>query len=76
MGLAAIAATFGLALLSGIAFAQEKRVALVIGNGKYRHAVALPNPANDARDMGAALRRLGFAVTEGYDLDRAVGRKS
>jgi tetratricopeptide (TPR) repeat protein len=45
------------------------RVALVIGNGKYRTVPELANPANDARDVAAALRALGFKVIEGYDLD-------
>jgi hypothetical protein len=51
--------------------APERRVALVIGNGAYTHASALPNPANDARDVGAALGRLGFDVHLGMDLDQA-----
>ncbi len=42
----------------------EKRVALVIGNGAYRNAVALPNPRNDAGDVAVSLRALGFDVTE------------
>jgi WD40 repeat protein len=46
------------------------RVALVIGNGAYRHATVLPNPKNDAADVAAALRRIGFDVVEGTDLDR------
>lgn len=41
----------------------EKKVALVIGNGAYP-GVPLKNPANDARDMAAALRTLGFEVIE------------
>ncbi len=45
------------------ALASAQRVALVIGNGAYRHAVSLPNPPNDARAVSAALERLGFAVT-------------
>jgi hypothetical protein len=47
-----------------------KRVALVIGNSAYRHADPLPNPENDARDMAALLRMLGFDVVEGLNLDR------
>jgi PQQ-dependent catabolism-associated CXXCW motif protein len=43
--------------------AAEPRVALVIGNGAYTAASALPNPGNDAEDMAAALRKLGFQVT-------------
>ena len=39
------------------------RVALVIGNADYAHVPRLANPLNDAGDMGAALARLGFAVT-------------
>jgi len=38
-----------------------RRVALVIGNGAYPSA-PLRNPVNDARDMAAALRSLGFEV--------------
>ncbi len=50
----------------------EKRVALVIGNSKYTTAGALTNPTNDASDMAAALKPLGFEVIEGYDLDKAA----
>ena len=44
------------------AFAAQ-RVALVIGNATYAHVPALANPLNDAKDVGATLDRLGFAVT-------------
>ena len=48
-----------------------QRVALVIGNSNYAHVPVLPNPRNDASDIGAALERLGFVVTPlenvGYD---------
>ena len=37
--------------------------ALVVGNSTYAHIGRLPNPDNAARDMSAALRRLGFEVT-------------
>ena len=40
-----------------------ERVALVIGNHEYRHVRDLVNPKKDAADIGAALARLGFAVT-------------
>jgi hypothetical protein len=49
----------------------ERRVALVIGNGAYRHAGALPNPRNDAADTAAALKRVGFETIVGLDVDRA-----
>jgi uncharacterized caspase-like protein len=44
----------------------------VIGNGTYTHVKALPNPSNDARSIARSLRDIGFAVTEGIDLDRAA----
>jgi hypothetical protein len=50
--------------------AFRHRVALVIGNSDYRSAGKLANPTNDAVDMAAALRKLGFAVVEGRNLDR------
>lgn len=40
----------------------ERRVALVIGNGAYQNANRLANPANDATDMAAVLRELGFEL--------------
>jgi hypothetical protein len=43
--------------------AEGRRVALVIGNSAYSNVPALPNPPNDAGDLAAALKRLGFAVT-------------
>jgi len=57
-------------LLSTTAMAQ-KRVALIIGNAAYRHASTLANPNNDATDIGAALKSLGFEIVEGIDLDKA-----
>jgi hypothetical protein len=48
-----------------------KRVALVVGNSTYQHTPALPNPKNDAKDMAAALQRLGFEVQLGIDLDES-----
>ncbi len=47
-----------------------RQVALVVGNGSYAHIGRLPNPENDAVDMSAALRRLGFEVTTELDADR------
>jgi tetratricopeptide (TPR) repeat protein len=47
------------------------KLALVIGNGAYRNAPKLPNPANDARAIAKALRDNGFQVIEATDLDRA-----
>jgi uncharacterized caspase-like protein len=55
---------------ASVAFAgpQERRVALVIGNSSYKTA-PLKNPANDAKDMAAALGKLGFEVTLLTDAD-------
>lgn len=47
-----------------------KKVALVIGNSLYAHAVKLPNPARDAGLMAKTLREAGFAVIEGEDLSK------
>jgi hypothetical protein len=39
-----------------------RRVALVIGNSAYQNANRLANPLNDAEDMAATLRELGFEL--------------
>ena len=49
----------------------DGRVALVVGNSTYAHIGRLPNAENDATDMSAALRRVGFEVTTELDADRA-----
>jgi hypothetical protein len=54
---------------SPVAHAQ-RRVALVVGNGEYKHTGKLPNPRTDASDISAALKALGFQVIEGLDLDK------
>jgi uncharacterized caspase-like protein len=59
------------ALLAALApAAAEKRVALVIGNAAYQNAPPLRNPSNDAADIAAKLRELGFDVVEGIDLGK------
>ncbi len=58
-------------LLTTFAAAAADRVALVIGNGAYKFANALPNPVNDATDIGEKLKSLGFEVYGGNDLDLA-----
>src|SRR5437773_285918 len=50
---------------------DERRVALVIGNAAYADS-PLKNPANDATDMAAALKQIGF---EGILLTNADLRK-
>jgi uncharacterized caspase-like protein len=54
----------------------EKRVALVIGNSAYQNAPPLKNPRSDAEDFAATVKRLGFEVIAGYDLDeRGMAQK-
>ncbi|RUQ29040.1 MAG: hypothetical protein EKK68_13525 [Candidatus Competibacteraceae bacterium] len=71
--------TSAIGLLLWIAVATvamaETRTALVIGNGAYQDA-PLRNPANDARDMAAKLRELGFQVIERIDADRQTMRQA
>src|ERR1044072_680757 len=57
-------------LLAAPAAQAERRVALVIGNSAYVNASALRNPRNDAADMAESLRKLGFEVEVGLDLDQ------
>ncbi len=70
-------AILGLFLAAAPAFA-DTRVALVVGEGAYRHAPILPNPAADAAAMAKLLGDAGFAtvrlVTDGSrsDLQKAL----
>jgi hypothetical protein len=49
--------------------ANGRRIALIIGNSAYAHAGSLRNPANDAKAIAGAMRRIGFSeVFEHYDL--------
>lgn len=62
-----------LALLASAAGAEaaERRIALVVGNSGYVHTTALANPRNDARDVSAALKDIGFEVVEALDADKS-----
>ncbi|HHZ09110.1 MAG TPA: peptidase C14 [Rhizobiales bacterium] len=63
-------------LAAALGARAEGRVALVIGNGAYQEATSLANPVNDATDVAARLRGLGFTVIEGHDLEkRALERR-
>ena len=46
---------------------KENRVALVVGNSAYKSA-PLRNPTNDAKDMAAKLKSMGFTVIERSNL--------
>ncbi|CAF1318224.1 unnamed protein product [Rotaria sordida] len=52
----------------------RRKLALVIGIGKYDYCEELQNPENDANDMSKALESIGFAVTKKLDLKRAEMR--
>jgi hypothetical protein len=68
--LTALIITLAFMLCPGAAEAG-RRVALIIGNGAYGEAAALPNPPNDARAVGAAMERLGFEVHLAVDVTQA-----
>jgi uncharacterized caspase-like protein len=66
-----------LAILIGIGWAvlaapnaahAERRIALVIGNSDYSNTSPLRNPRNDANDVAATLKQVGFEVHLGLDL--------
>ena len=54
---------------------EAPRIALVLGNGKYRIG-PLRNPVNDAHDMAQALKELGFDVIYGEDLSQSAMKRS
>lgn len=64
--------TFFACLMTAFYAGAAERVALVIGNGGYKHATELPNPGNDARLIAGTLRELGFDVIEHVDLERTA----
>ncbi|MFM9886955.1 MAG: SUMF1/EgtB/PvdO family nonheme iron enzyme [Burkholderiales bacterium] len=79
-----IAASLLVASLANVAQGQSKpaasapageRVALVIGNAAYKQS-PLANPVNDATDMAAALRTVGFRVITRHNADRRAMREA
>ncbi|MFZ9408081.1 MAG: caspase family protein [Burkholderiaceae bacterium] len=57
----------------GLPGPADRRVALVVGNSTYTNA-PLNNPINDANDMAAKLRSMGFEVMLRTNLNRAQMR--
>jgi hypothetical protein len=58
-------------------YSQDKRLALVIGNGDYQYASSLSNSANDAEAISEILQLLGFDVQKHQnssqkDMKRAI----
>jgi hypothetical protein len=58
------------AVAASVPACAQKRVALVVGNSAYQYTARLANPTNDADDMTAALRKLGFEVVVVKDVDK------
>ena len=54
----------------------ENRIALVIGNSDYTSVTALPNPANDAREMTKFLSSAGFEVVQAPNLTQSDMRRT
>jgi len=70
----ALAATTFACAACGV-LASEERIALVVGNSDYP-AAALNNPVNDAQLVAAALRQLGFDVSERTNLGALAFRRA
>jgi uncharacterized caspase-like protein len=63
--------------IADVASGQEKRVALVIGNGAYTRAPKLDNPRNDATAMAAMFKAAKFdTVLHANDLSAAAMRRA
>ncbi|CAF4053303.1 unnamed protein product [Rotaria sp. Silwood1] len=56
--------------VSGGSTKEQRKLALVIGIGKYEHFGPLSNPENDANDMSSVLQSIGFTVTKALHLTR------
>ncbi|MBN1414807.1 MAG: caspase family protein [Bacteroidales bacterium] len=56
-------------------YQQQKRIALVIGNGNYLTG-PLANPENDARAMKASLQDVGFTVLEYENLTQGQMKRA
>src|SRR5437868_2404382 len=67
---------FACLLCSSTAYAQGRRVALVIGNSKYARGTLRPLVGNEAAVMAEFLRKSGFKVVEARDLDEQELRRA
>jgi hypothetical protein len=65
-----------LVFLSTLIAQADSRIALVIGNAAYTEVPTLKNSVNDARDIGAALKRLGWRTIEVFNGDRKAMLKA
>jgi Caspase domain len=68
----AAAAAFAFVAIGGSVDAwADRRVALVVGNSNYKSpGISLPNPRNDAEDVSAVLKTLGFEVKTTVDASK------
>jgi len=57
-------------------YSQEKRLALVIGNGNYQYGGILANPENDAKAIYNILRTAGFDVIKYENLEQNSMRQA
>jgi hypothetical protein len=55
---------------------NQKRIALIVGNSKYKSGNILANPKNDAADIAAALKRMKFKVDLLIDADKEPFNKA
>jgi hypothetical protein len=62
--------------IDNIPVPQQKRVALIIGNGNYQSSSPLANPENDARAIKSALQSVGFTVMEYENLNQSQMKKA
>ncbi len=64
-------------MLAGTARGEElSRVALVVGIAQYERVGTLPNPINDATDIGDKLASIGFQVTRVSNADYSTLRRA
>lgn len=56
--------------------ADERRLALLIGNANYLHGGSLVNPVNDVRSMEKSLQRLGFTVVKHENCDQKTLKRA
>ena len=67
LGAAIIRTALVFAMIMAFAARAEpgRRVALVVGNGGYKHVPALSNPLHDAKRIAETLKTLGFTLVGG-----------
>jgi TPR repeat protein len=68
---------FAIGLMTASAYAEGRRVALVVGNNEYESLADLSKATNDARAVGRTLKEIGFdVVIEATDVDlKALNQK-